>query len=172
MNRRLDQGETGKSLVQWLNSLPKVQAVLKDQFGGRRINEPNLSQWKARGYRYWQLRRETLAQAREMSGTADELNHSGRGKLTRTLSTVLAARYAVAMVGWDGRVTEEFRRQVRALRSLCRDITNLRRCEQLDARLKIDHERLQLKNAPAEQNFMQYFEELLANQPPAPSPDH
>ena len=160
LNRRMDQGQTGKSLVQWLNSLPEVQAVLKEQFGGRPINEPNLSQWKARGYREWQLRRETIAQAHELSGTAAELNQAGRGKLTRTLSTLLAARYAVAVAGWNGHVTEDFRREVRALRSLCRDVTNLRRCDQLDARMKIDRERLQLQNVPSEQELIEYLKQL------------
>jgi len=40
---------------------------------------------------------------------------------------VLAARYAAALAGWDGEVTDEFRRKLRMLRGLCQDIVELRR---------------------------------------------
>ena len=33
LNRRLQDGEIGKELVVWLNSVPEVQAVLKAEFG-------------------------------------------------------------------------------------------------------------------------------------------
>jgi hypothetical protein len=53
LNRRLQDGEPGKKLVEWLNSLPEVKAALNTQFGGRRVSEQNLSEWKAGGYRDW-----------------------------------------------------------------------------------------------------------------------
>jgi hypothetical protein len=34
MNCRLPDAERGQRLVDWLNSLPEVQAVLKEEFGG------------------------------------------------------------------------------------------------------------------------------------------
>jgi hypothetical protein len=48
--RRIDNGEQGKDLVEWLDALPAVQDVLKEQFGGRPVNEQNLSEWKQGGY--------------------------------------------------------------------------------------------------------------------------
>ena len=50
LNRRLRDGEEGKRLVEWLNSLPEVQEALQEHFGGRPINEQNLSEWKQGGY--------------------------------------------------------------------------------------------------------------------------
>jgi hypothetical protein len=44
LNQRLLDGEQGKQLVLWLNSLPRVQALLKDKFHGVPISEVNLSQ--------------------------------------------------------------------------------------------------------------------------------
>jgi hypothetical protein len=40
LNRRLDDGASGKSLVRWLNELPEVQDLVKNECGGRCIREP------------------------------------------------------------------------------------------------------------------------------------
>jgi len=46
VNRRLENGVEGKQIVGWLNSLPKVRALLAAEFDGQPVNEPNLSHWK------------------------------------------------------------------------------------------------------------------------------
>ena len=46
LNHRLDDGEPGGGLLEWLNTLPAVQAVLAAEFGGSRINAQNLSNWR------------------------------------------------------------------------------------------------------------------------------
>jgi hypothetical protein len=53
LGRGIQEGIPGSRLVAWLNSLPEVQAVLQQDFGGRPINEQNLSKWKVRGYPDW-----------------------------------------------------------------------------------------------------------------------
>jgi hypothetical protein len=102
LNRRLQDGEPGIRLVAWLNGLPDTQRVLATDFGGRKISEQNLSEWKAGGYRDWLARQETLSQARELAADANELTAATDGRLTDHLATVLAARYAVALAGWSG----------------------------------------------------------------------
>jgi len=54
INQRLLDGEQGKPLVEWLNGLPKVQAVLRAKFNGNPITENNLSQWKNGGFPAWE----------------------------------------------------------------------------------------------------------------------
>ena len=54
LNQRLDDGRKGKDLVEWLNSLANVKKVLSSGFGGRPINEQNVSQWKLGGFLEWQ----------------------------------------------------------------------------------------------------------------------
>jgi hypothetical protein len=49
----IHDGIPGVRLVTWLNSLPEVQAILQQEFGGQPINEQNLSKWKVRGYPDW-----------------------------------------------------------------------------------------------------------------------
>jgi len=50
LNRRLENGEPGNRLVEWLNSLPEVQKVLAADFDGEPVSEPNLSRWRQGGY--------------------------------------------------------------------------------------------------------------------------
>ncbi len=53
LNGRLEDGEPGKQLVEWLNGLPEVQGVLQLRFGGRPISEQNLSERKQGSYQEW-----------------------------------------------------------------------------------------------------------------------
>ena len=142
LNRRLQNGEPGKKLVAWLNTLPESRRMLAADFGGRPINEPNLSAWKSGGYLLWLLEQETLAQTRQMPQAARELTAAADGQLTGNLSTVLAVRYAVALAGWDGKVTFKFQRNLRMLRHLCQSVVQLRRGDHASARLDLAQKRL------------------------------
>ena len=42
LNTRLQDGEEGKEIILWLNSLPEVKEVLAKKFDGRPINDQNL----------------------------------------------------------------------------------------------------------------------------------
>ncbi len=53
LGHRIEDGEQGKELVKWLNDEPRVQEILKEQFGGRPITEQNLSEWKQTGHPEW-----------------------------------------------------------------------------------------------------------------------
>lgn len=126
LNRRLADGQCGKALLAWLNGLPQVTEVLNRDFGGVAISKQNLSEWRSGGLAEWQARQETLAQARELAADAREITAATEGRLTDHLATVLAARYAAALAGWNGELSETFRRQLRTLRGLCQDIVELR----------------------------------------------
>jgi len=63
-----------------------------------------------------------LSHAQELARDGQELNAVEEGRLTEHLATVVAARYAVALAGWNGEVTDEFGRKLRALRELCQDV--------------------------------------------------
>jgi hypothetical protein len=161
--RRLQDGEPGVRLVAWLNDLPDTRRALATDFGGRPINEQNLCEWKAGGYRDWLARQETLSQARELAADAKELTAATDGKLTDHLATVLAARYAAALAGWDGEVTEEFRRKLRTLRSLCQDIVELRRGDHSGARLNLEQERLEREREKTEEEVVEHFKRWVKN---------
>ena len=97
LNHRLQDGEPGKRLVGWLNTLPEVKAVLAGEFNGRPISEQNLSEWKAGGYRDWEKQQERQTLVRQLAEDAGDLeaaNH--QGTLNRQLSVVLTAELAQA----------------------------------------------------------------------------
>lgn len=163
LNRRLDDGEQGLRLVDWLNGLPEVHTVLGRDFGGRKINEQNLTEWKAGGYRNWQARQEALAQAREMAADADELTQVTKGKLTDHLAAVLAARYAALIAIWNGETTDEFRSKLRMLRELCQDIVNLRRGDHSGARLFLEQERTDREREKTKEEIIEQFQQWAKN---------
>ena len=119
LNSRLHEGESGRRLVAWLNSLPEVEAVLKMEFGGREVSEQNLCEWRQGGYRDW------LAQ-------------QVAGRLCQTPGRKLAARYAVALADWNGESSEEFRGMLRSMRGLCQDVVELRRGDHSAAYLRME----------------------------------
>jgi hypothetical protein len=44
LDRRIENGEQGRELVEWLDGLPAVRNVLNAQFGGGLVSEQNLSE--------------------------------------------------------------------------------------------------------------------------------
>jgi len=53
INHRLENGEEGVKIAEWLNTLPAVASLMAAEFDGQPINENNLSNWKLGGYRDW-----------------------------------------------------------------------------------------------------------------------
>jgi hypothetical protein len=127
LNRRLLDNEPGDPLLEWLNARPEVQVVLTEQFDGNPITKQNLSEWRTGGFAIWELREEVYGDAQAAEETSDELDAIANGGLVDRLCTVLAGRYASLLVHWDGEVTPAITQKLRALHSLCRDLTTLRR---------------------------------------------
>jgi hypothetical protein len=157
LNRRLDEGEQGKELVAWLNGLPKVQAIVAAEFGGKSIREQNLSEWKQGGYRDWAAQQEALEIAKRLGEDATEWNAEGRAPLTDTLALWLVARYAVA----TRRMAETGGREGwRLLREMCGDIVELRKGDHSAERLQIERERLELEKEESEKRVREKVEKL------------
>ena len=163
LNRRLQNGEQGGPLLAWLNELPQVRQTLVEGFGGCAISKQNLCEWRAGGFAEWQARQETLDQARELTADAHEITAATDGRLTDHLATVLAVRYASALAGWNGMVTDEFRRKLRALRGLCQDIVELRRGDHSGARLQMEQDRLEREREKTEEEVVAHFQRWLKN---------
>jgi hypothetical protein len=135
VNRRLEDGATGVSLVEWLNSQRRVQAVLKEEFGGNPVNEQNLSDWRQGGFVEWQKHQEALEKARVLAENALEFRQATGGSLADSVSPLLAARY-IAILGTLQTVTGERTDDWKLLRELCSDLAVLRRGDHSAARLK------------------------------------
>jgi hypothetical protein len=128
LNQRLENGEEGPSLLAWLNGLRDVKKTLKASFGGAPISKQNLSEWRQGGFREWQIRRELIEQARQLSDGRNEMEAVvDTSLLAGALAGALAARYAALLNSWDGEPDPKFEDKLRLLRGLNRDVALLQK---------------------------------------------
>ena len=141
LNRRLDNGERGQPLLQWLNSQPEVRALVATEFDGWPLSKHNLSQWRRGGYAEWSRQQETRDLARQMITEAGEFQPAGAPPLTDRMAVWVTARYLLSVrrlteqTGTDGT-------DLPVLQEFCRDLVALRRGDHCAARLKIEQDRL------------------------------
>jgi len=139
LNRRLQDGNQGKKLVEWLNDQPEVRTIIRAEFGGRPVREQNLSEWKQGGYRDWLALQEARYATAHLE---EEIPGSGVDEtqpLSETLSRWLAVRYAVAT---RRLVATEGAEHWRLLRELCGDVIELRRGDHSARRLELERTRV------------------------------
>jgi hypothetical protein len=72
LNRRLDDGEAGPSLLEWLNAHPDVVLSLARQHSPP-ITKQNLSEWHQGGYRDWLREQSTRAWLRDLADQSKNL---------------------------------------------------------------------------------------------------
>lgn len=107
INRRLQNGQPGKQIVAWLNTLPEVAAVMAAEFDGQPVNEPNLSHWRLGGYQDWEAQQDALEVVRRVSSDAAEISRAApRSQLSQAApdaqladqaALCLAVRLALAL---------------------------------------------------------------------------
>jgi hypothetical protein len=157
LNRRLSDGEPGRRILQWLNALPEVRAILLRDFDDRQISEQNLCQWKQGGYSEWLTQQDILARAAELAGNATEINEISKGRMSDHLATLLVARYSAEFAAWDGADPDELARKLRALRILCHDIAELRRGDHEASRIDLERTRLERDRDKTDRDAIEYF---------------
>jgi hypothetical protein len=101
LNRRLADGVPGLHIVAWLKTLPEVQKVMAEQFGGRTITHQNVAEWRRRGYAEWAASRTDRAEWQDLLDHLDELNQQrtlASGKdVTGHLGTLVVLELAKAL---------------------------------------------------------------------------
>jgi hypothetical protein len=97
LNRRLHDGEQGKTLVQWLNSLPEVRKIMARDFEGRPIKEQNLTEWKQGGFIDWLNRQAFCDQLGSLIDLSEDLEDvAGDSSVANRLASIVAADLAMA----------------------------------------------------------------------------
>lgn len=137
LNRRLRDGQPGKELVAWLNTLPEVQAILSASFEGRPITEQNLSEWRSGGYREWQHWEKTreLTRALGQQLVAGE----GAGLALEALLARLSRLYA--SMACESIATADPQEGFRLLRRAFLDLSRLQRADLQSRRLALQKAR-------------------------------
>ena len=146
IGRRLENGLAGGDILKWLNKLKDVKAVLRTQFGGRRINKQNLSAWRRSGYVEW-LAQE--GQRRSLRGAAEDLEGLAKTVGKRSLGNGLAILLALEMHELTETLlkqeTDPVKRWER-VRELHREVSRLRRDDDRVKRTSLREKALEVQS--------------------------
>ena len=131
VGRRLEEGHRGAEILDWLNGLPDVQRVLKEQFEGRPVSKQNLSAWRKDGHVEWLQRHEKRPVLEGLAETAEGLDEAAGGRdIINNIAKVLMLE--IAQQGLDlVRSETNVERRWRRLCDLRRQLTRLRREDQV-----------------------------------------
>jgi hypothetical protein len=153
INRRLLNGDEGKLIAEWLNTLPEVTGLMAAEFDGQPINETNLSNWKLGGYRDWEAQQEALEAVRRFGADAVELSQAAPAaqlsqaapgaQLADQLALCLTARLALALQKAPSG-EEDPAVQLDRLRQFNKDIALLRKGDHNAQWLRIESGKLDL----------------------------
>jgi hypothetical protein len=137
LNTRLENGEQGKELVEWLNQSPAVKKVLAAQFGGSPITDNNVSEWKQGGYQDWLKHTEACELVRDLVEKGGELGKAADGtpigdRLANLLAVELTHAVQLAL-SQDGGAEERWSQ----LQEMLRAVSRLRRDDHEAARTLI-----------------------------------
>jgi hypothetical protein len=144
LHQRIQNKEKQKSLLQWLNALPQVKALLAEKYEGQPISKQNLSEYKTHSYRNWLLRQEALYFVKNAQTDDAELQKAANGQLSGILSRWVATRYATLAQAVSADSTDP-ETEMRRLNLLCNHITALRRGDLTAERLTIEQQRLAIE---------------------------
>ena len=141
VNRRLENGQTGRDILRWLNGLKDVKAVLRAQFGGRAVNKQNLSAWRRSGYGEWL---ELERQHRSVRRMAEEAEGLAKSVGKRSLGHGLAIALALEMDGLTKMLKQETDPEKRweRVREMHREVSRLRRDDDRVKRTSLRQEAL------------------------------
>jgi hypothetical protein len=142
LNWRINDGDEGKELVEWLNAKPEVIEVVTKLFDGKPISEQNLSQWRTHGYRKWHAEHVILDELGNLSQNSERIEETGID--CEKLLLVLKANYAEMIQCWLVTPTEQMTYRLDVFKQLTAAVLAMRREEMQKERLEIQRERLEL----------------------------
>jgi hypothetical protein len=176
LNQRIENGEQGIRLVEWLNTLPEVAKVLGTDFEGRPITEGNLTEWKNGGFRDWQSKQDAKALIEEWQSATEGSMPVPASELVEAVTTLLMTYYALAVEDSNHDVAEIPQKRLKRLGQSLRDVIRVRRYDlarnqaELQSeigreRLTLERERLELERAKVN-NLKGQEEPASSSEPP------
>lgn len=96
VNRRLLDGETSRTLLQWLNAQDDAVEVWEALFEGAPANPQNLSEWRTGGYREWLQRRQKSENLKTLASYASDLAKAG-GSISDGAAAIAAGHVLEAL---------------------------------------------------------------------------
>ena len=93
LNWRINDGDEGQELVDWLNAKPEVVDVVTRLFDGKPISPQNLSFWRTHGYLRWHAYHVIMRETCELAQNSGVVEATGIGSTT-VVSTVCTTHNA------------------------------------------------------------------------------
>jgi len=144
LGNRIENGEPGKDLVQWLNGLSAVRKILKRHFEGRPLTEQNLSEWKQGGHLDWLRQQEARALVSRLAEQSEDIvQEAGLWEVSDRFASLLAVELTRLATALMEKETDLEKRWLR-LCEVHRELSRLRRDDHHAARALIarkDHVR-------------------------------
>lgn len=168
LNRRIEDGEPGVRLLEWLNELPEVKAVLARDFEGQPVSDANLSHWKNGGFVDWQARQQ--AESMMERWQLEEPDGAGSGKVAESLKERLMVHYAAALEDALGESDEKPSKRVERLGQSLRDVVQVRRYDLARERAR-EHGEVEKERVTLERERLELQRARLKNQRVGEDPD-
>jgi hypothetical protein len=171
LNRRLDDGIPGVDLVRWLNTLPEVQKILVERFGGRPLNNQNLTEWRRGGYAEWAGSRNGQTQWQDLLERGQALTQKRSSQndtdVSSYLGTFLVVELAEALDQLHTMKNSDERWKLMSV--ISRVLSNLRNDDTREKRLRLwnckeARRNAQFKTIQAQSNLKKI---IFQSQPPA-----
>ncbi|MDB6018108.1 MAG: hypothetical protein JWR19_2597 [Pedosphaera sp.] len=155
LNCRLENGESHRAVLRWLNELPEVKEMLAREFDGKRINDPNLTAWSQGGFAEWQLRRELVGEAQQADESVTEFREERKercGKRTESalqnLGLSLGFRYAGVIAEYDrDPLSESLVKKVKVLRAVTHGVVALQLSEVRSGQLQLNIDKFGVRSS-------------------------
>jgi hypothetical protein len=146
LNLRLANCEAAKTLLPWLNSLPELQAIIKERFNDEPVSEQNLSEYRQHSFRKWETRQAALEFCAEAQADAP----SGQSQLpvqpiVNQLVHWISLRFAAA--AHNSTIPADAETELRQIRQFLNDILALRRGDLSAQRIQLEQQRLSLEQS-------------------------
>lgn len=89
-------GESSRTLLQWLNATPEAAKIWEREFEGVVASAQNLSEWRAGGYKEWMERKERVENLKTLSSFAHDLTRAG-GSIADGAASILSGQILEAL---------------------------------------------------------------------------
>jgi len=155
LHLRLANAEPAESILSWLNALPEVQDILKTHFDSKPITDGNISEYRQRGFRRWEMRQSALEFSAEAQVDAAPSNQVPAEPLVNHLVHWISLRFAAA--AHTSTISEDPETELRQIRQFLADIVSLRRGDLIARRIHLEQQRLSLEQTKNKETLETLF---------------
>jgi hypothetical protein len=145
LNQHLLDNQPNSKILPWLNELPAVKEILAAQFGGKPINDTNLTYWRQGGYQRWLRHKQTVNSLKDLGQFAADLTPTGVDRLTPAAVVLASAKILEFLESLN--TTAAAQTDPNNLVKCAAAVAVLREKDQNEARIKIAQHRLRQRDA-------------------------